>query len=291
MEEARMHGLERAPEIGFEQPPAFSSGAPGEPSSLPRPDGERCPRRIMFASQKGGVGKTASAVNIAVCLGQASERVLLVDTDPIGSVAACFGVHLAPGHPGLFGLEQWPLDDLVLPDVAGNVDLLPYAEDRRPVDLNALHRSLALLAEPARGRYDYVIVDTRPSVADMTRRLCQVVDEVVAVFQCHPLAYRTLGGILGQLRDARSDGANARLLGMLLTMVDLSDPLQAQLEERIRRSLGQALLPVSIPLDAAVQDGLMQDRPVVLYRPDSPAAWAYREVARLVAGAARPAAL
>ncbi len=246
-------------------------------------------RRIMFASQKGGVGKTASAVNVAACLGQSGNRVLIVDTDPIGSVAACFGTSVAPGHPGLFGIEQWDLSDLVIPEVATNLDLLPYAEDRRPVDLNALHRALSELGKRVPGHYEYIIVDTRPSVADMTRRLCQVVDEVVVVFQCHPLAYRTLGGILGQLRDARADGATARLLGLLLTMVEEQDPRQAQLEAHIRRSLGQALFPVSIPRDATVGEGLLLDRPIVLYRPDSPVAWAYRQLTQVLINAAQTA--
>jgi cellulose biosynthesis protein BcsQ len=122
----------------------------------------------------------------------------------------------------------------------------------------------------------------------MTRRLCQVVDEVVVVFQCHPLAYRTLGGILGQLRDARSDGAEARLLGLLLTMVDASDALQVQLEGHIRKSLGQALFPISIPRDMTIEEGLMADRPAVLYLPDSPSARAYRELTQVLV-TAKPA--
>ncbi|MBM3946977.1 MAG: ParA family protein [SAR202 cluster bacterium] len=247
-------------------------------------------RRIMFTSQKGGVGKTASAVNVAACLGDRGERVLLVDTDPIGSVAACFGTMVAPGHPGVYGMGQWPLHDLILPDVAPNVDLLPYSEDRRPIDLNALHLALDRLQQPAARNYGFLIVDTRPSVADMTRRLCQVVDEVVVVFQCHPLAYRTLGGILGQLRDARADGAGARLLGLLLTMVDGRDPRGSQLEAHIRRSLGQALFPISIPHDPLVSEGLMADRPVALYQPDSPVAQAYRELSETLLSATPVAA-
>jgi chromosome partitioning protein len=246
-------------------------------------------RRIMFTSQKGGVGKTTSAVNVAASLGLTGYRVLMVDTDPIGSIAACFGATLAPGHPGLYGIDQWELSDLVIPEVASNVALLPYAEDARAIDLNALHRSLAELGKRIEGEYDFAIVDTRPSVADMTRRLCQVVDEVVVVFQCHPLAYRTLGGILSQLRDARSDGANARLLGLLLTMVDPNDAHQAQLETHIRHSLGQALFPVSIPQDNTVTEGLMADRPAVLYRPDSPSARAYNQLTEFLFSAGRPA--
>ena len=243
----------------------------------------------MFASQKGGVGKTASAVNAAVVMGASGHRVLLSDTDPIGSVAACFGTSIAPGHPGLFGIDQWRLEDLVIHDVAPGVDLLPYAEDRRPIDLTALHRSLGEVSTFLPGRYDFMIVDTRPAVADITRRLSQVVDEVVVVFQCHPLAYRTLGGILSQLRDARADGATARLLGLLLTMVEEEDPRQVQLEAHIRRSLGQSLFPVSIPKDRSVQEGLMLDRPVVLHNPDSSVAWAYRQLAEVLVASGRTA--
>jgi chromosome partitioning protein len=265
------------PGAGAAQP----AWAPGQSSHAQ----QRVLRRIMFASQKGGVGKTASAVNVAASLGLGGYKTLIVDTDPIGSVAACFGAMVAPGHPGLYGLEQWQLSDLVIPEVALNLDLLPYAEDRRSIDLTAVHRSLARLKDHA-AEYDFVVIDTRPSVADMTRRLCQVVDEVVVVFQCHPLAYRTLGGILGQLRDARSDGANARLLGLLLTMVDYSDPMQVQLEQHIRGNLGQALFPISIPQDASVQEGLMADRPAVIHQPDCPAAQAYTELTQSLIAAA-----
>jgi len=250
----------------------------------------RAPRKILFASQKGGVGKTASAINVATCLGLGGYRVLLVDTDPIGSVGACFGTTVAPGHPGIYGLEQWDLADLTIPEVALNLDLLPYAEDRRAIDLNSVYRGLDELGRRATGSYDFVIVDSRPSVADMTRRLCQVVDEVVVVVQCQPMAYRTLGGILGQLRDARSDGAPARLLGLLLTMVDPNDAKQAQLEAHIRRSLGQAMMPISIPMDDAVKEGVMTDRPVVIMRPDAPSSIAYQEVAQFVVAAGQPAA-
>ena len=261
----------------------------GHGNHAPEPGAHRPLRRILFASQKGGVGKTASAVNVAAALAQSGDRVLLIDTDPIGSVAACFGVPVAPGHPGLFGIDQWELSDLTIADVAPNLDLLPYAEDRRSIDLNSLHRCLAEIGRRVVGLYDYVIIDSRPSVADMTRRLCQVVDEVVVVFQCHPLAYRTLGGILGQLRDARADGAGARLLGLLLTMVNTQDPQQVQLEQHISRSLGQALFPLSIPFDVTVGEGLMVDRPAVLFRPDSPSARAYQALTDHLVAAVQPA--
>lgn len=243
-------------------------------------------QRIMFASQKGGVAKTASAVNVAVVLGQMGLRTLLVDTDPIGSVAASFGMHVPPGHPGIYGIDNWEVADLVIPGLCDNLDMMPYAQDGRAIDLPVLEQCLGQLGTRVKGHYDAVVVDTRPSVADMARRLCQVVDQVVVVFQCQPLAYRTLGGILGQLRQARADGAPARLAGLLLTMVDPADPFQTELERHIRANLGQAMLPISVPLDREVGEGLLADRPIVIYNPDSPVARAYRQLAEILVGAA-----
>src|SRR3954462_10472868 len=77
-------------------------------------------QRVMFASQKGGVAKTASAVNVAVALGQMCLRTLLVDTDPIGSVAACFGIAVPPGHPGIYGVDNWEVADLAIPNLTEN---------------------------------------------------------------------------------------------------------------------------------------------------------------------------
>lgn len=253
-------------------------------SAAPAPfSGGRGPvQRIMFASQKGGVAKTASAVNVAVALGLMGLRTLLVDTDPIGSVAACFGTVVPPGHPGIYGVDNWEVADLAIPGLTENLDVMPYAQDGRAVDLPVLEQCVAQLGSRVQGHYDYLVVDTRPSVADMARRLCQVVDQVVVVFQCQPLAYRTLGGILGQLRQARADGAPARLAGLLLTMVDPADPLQTELERHIRANLGQAMLPISIPLDREVGEGLLVDRPIVVYNPNSPVARAYLQIAEML---------
>jgi chromosome partitioning protein len=269
-----MNQVERGPAMTW-PPPAAAEG----------PGGRGPVQRVMFASQKGGVAKTASAVNVAVALGQMGRRTLLVDTDPIGSVAACFGITVPPGHPGIYGVDNWEISDLAIPNLTENLDVMPYSQDGRAVDLPVLEQCLTQLSHRANGQYDYVVVDTRPSVADMARRLCQVVDQVIVVFQCQPLAYRTLGGILGQLRQARADGAPARLTGLLLTMVDTADPLQVELERHIRANLGQAMLPVSIPMDRQVGEGLLADRPIVVYNPSSPVAVAYRQIAQMLTGA------
>jgi chromosome partitioning protein len=251
----------------------------GEASYPTRPGYSPCLRRLLFSSQKGGVGKTASAVNTACALGQSGARVLLVDTDPNSGMAACFGLTVPARHPGLYGVESQRLSSLVIEKIAPNVDALPYARDRRPIDMNVLFCAVAEVGSQAESYYDFVILDTRPSVSNMTRQLCQVVDEVIVIFQCQHLAFRTLSGILTELKAAQADGAQARVLGLLLTMVDLADSGQVQLEGQIRKSLGPALLPTSIPLDASVGEGLLDNQPVVLFRPHAPAAWAYRKLA------------
>src|SRR5439155_1410387 len=105
-------------------------------------------QRIMFASQKGGVAKTASAVNVAASLAATGARTLIIDTDPIGSVSACFGARVVPGHPGIYGVDNWDVGDLVVPDVAHNLDMMPYAQDGRPVNLPLLESCLTQFAPP-----------------------------------------------------------------------------------------------------------------------------------------------
>src|SRR2546423_13565615 len=91
----------------------------------PTPGGGRGPvQRIMFASQKGGVAKTASAVNVAGALGQKGLRTLLVDTGPIGRVAACFGAAVPPGPPGIYGVGKWEGADLAIPGITENLDMM-----------------------------------------------------------------------------------------------------------------------------------------------------------------------
>jgi chromosome partitioning protein len=241
-------------------------------------------RSILLASHKGGVGKSVTTANVAAALGEWGRRVLLVDIDPNGGLTASFGRKAGRAHPGLYGVEAHGLEKLVLREVIRNVDLLPYPGDRRPLDLDAVYVALRGAAILAHGDYDLILIDSRPAVPNMARRLCQAVDAVLVLFQCHHLAYRTLAPILRELREARFEGAGAQFAGLLLTMVDLTDPGQARLEAEIRKSLGGALLPTSIPLDPAVSEALMHGQPVVTFRPHSAAAWAYRKISSHLAG-------
>src|SRR5438445_2933960 len=114
-----------------DRPPSGHPGGWSPPIPAPPFQGRGPVQRIMFASQKGGVAKTASAVNVAVALGLMGLRTLLVDTDPIGSVAASFGTKVPPGHPGIYGVDNWEVADLAVPGVTENLDVLPYSQDGR----------------------------------------------------------------------------------------------------------------------------------------------------------------
>src|SRR5438045_9472834 len=100
---------------------ASGAWSPAPPASFSA--GRGPVQRIMFASQKGGVAKTASAVNVAVALGQKGLRTLLVDTDPMGSAAACFGTTVPPGHTGICGVDTREVADLAIPVIAEQLDM------------------------------------------------------------------------------------------------------------------------------------------------------------------------
>src|SRR5438477_243589 len=110
-----------------DRPPSGHPGVWNPPIPASSSGGRGPVQRIMFASQKGGVAKTASAVNVAVALGQKGLRTLLVDTDPIGSVAACFGTTVPPGHPGIYGVDNWDVADLAIPGITENLDMMPIS--------------------------------------------------------------------------------------------------------------------------------------------------------------------
>jgi chromosome partitioning protein len=231
-------------------------------------------RRLLVASQKGGVGKTTTAINLAAAAALAGRRTALLDADPLASVGACLKLDRANARPAFGRSQSGVLWGDVLPglDVVSPYSACSFSEDELADGLQQLGRFLE------RGRYSYLVIDSPPSLWQRSRRLLDAADELILVMRAEPLAFRTLPKYLEQLKAARSPNGRGHLRGILLTLPPGSKP-DGPLEAEMKQRFGRRALPVSIPYDAEVSAAQLLGKPAVAYRPGSPGARAFIELA------------
>jgi chromosome partitioning protein len=209
---------------------------------------------LCIANQKGGVGKTTTAVTLAAGMARRGRRVLLVDLDIQGSASATLGVAAEEGAPSVADvlISDRPLADVVRPTATKNLFVAPAGDLLATVDLHlasAMAREYVLdrALKGVRGQYDEVVIDTAPYLGLLTINALAASDEVLVPVSCEYLPIlglklftETLGKIRARL------GVRAEIVGYLLTMYDRRERITLEVEQVLRRTFGDAIMPAPI---------------------------------------------
>jgi chromosome partitioning protein len=243
---------------------------------------------IAVANQKGGVGKTTTAINTAASLAAAKKRVLLIDTDPQGNSTSGLGIDREDSGGGLYDLysESKKIEEVVratifdhLKIISSNIDLigaeieLAQKEGRETI--------LKKLLDPLKERYDYIFIDCPPSLSLLTLNALVAADSLLIPMQCEYYALEGIGSLLKTLNLIRSTfNPSLEIEGILLTMYDGRNTLAKQVSDELKKHFGNKVYRTIIPRNVTLAEAPSHGKPVILYDIRSKGALSYLELAK-----------
>ncbi len=248
-------------------------------------------RIIAIANQKGGVGKTTTAINLGACLAVAEKKTLVIDTDPQGNATSGLGIDKEEVQKSMYDVltDGAPLSDIIIPEVHfPYLDLAPATRDLVGAEVELVNRRgregiLKAAMEGIREEYEYILIDCPPSLGLLTLNTLAAADSVLIPIQCEFYALEGLSQLLNTVTLVQKN-LNPRLQieGVLLTMYDGRLNLSRQVADEAKEYFGPKVYRTTIPRNVRIAEAPSFGKPIVLYDVLSVGAKSYLSLAREV---------
>jgi chromosome partitioning protein len=250
------------------------------------------PRVLALANQKGGVGKTTTAVNLGACLADLGYRVLVVDLDPQGNASTGLGINIRDLHGSMYDviLHDLPIEDCVEATSVRNLFCAPSSLDLAGAEIElvpAFSRELRLrnALGDVRDDYDFVLIDCPPSLGLLTVNGLAAASEVVVPIQCEYYALEGLGQLLRNVSLVQKNlNPTLEVSAIVLVMYDARTKLADQVVGEVREHFGAKVCRNVVPRTVRLSEAPSFGQPIIAFDPSSRGAVAYKELAKEVSG-------
>lgn len=255
-----------------------------------REEGLNMGKVIAIANQKGGVGKTTTAVNLGTCLAQNNRKVLIIDHDPQGNSTSGIGLKKGEIKKCIYDvlINEIPLEEVLIQTQVGNLIIAPATirlagAEAELVGMMARDQRLKRAIEPIKKDFDYILIDCPPSLGNLTINALAAADSIIVPIQCEYYALEGLSQLMKTIQLVQKySNPDLQIEGVILTMYDNRTNLSSQVTDEVRRyfqdKVYRTIIPRNIRLSEAPSFGL----PITLYDEKSKGAEAYIELAKEV---------